>query len=249
MNLKKSNPLFFALGAGLLGFCLRSALYRTGFDNRNILSSSHPLHLACLILAAATALCLALAVRKRDGSSDPQHNFPNHPLRIPLCLVSAVLTVYYSVSLLRRIDDAQFFIQGILGAGAGVFMVLHPWLSQKAPAVDTCGHGLLGAFFALDMLGRYPSWSGNPQLPDYVFQVFACVLLILTCYQRMAFSADSGKRRPMLFCSLMSIFLCLVCLAGPDTLVFYLGGLFWSGACMCVPTPPVPIPESTQDSE
>ena len=62
-NLKK-DPALAAAAGGVLGLLLRSALYRSGFDDRGILSASHPMHLVCLALTAAMALYLAFQARK-----------------------------------------------------------------------------------------------------------------------------------------------------------------------------------------
>ena len=91
MNLKQHKPLIFALGAGALGFCLRLALYRTGFDERNILSSSHPLHVACLVLTVLAAVYLAAAVHRRQAAGTPVELFPDSPLRSIAALAAACL--------------------------------------------------------------------------------------------------------------------------------------------------------------
>ena len=67
-NLKKDPALAAAVG-GVLGLMLRTALYRSGFDDRGILSASHPLHLACLVLTVAMALYLAFQARKLPEQS------------------------------------------------------------------------------------------------------------------------------------------------------------------------------------
>lgn len=269
MNDKKYKPLFLATAAGVLGLCLRLIFYRIGFDDRNILSSSHPLHIACLVLAAIMAIYLLLAVRKTSISKDPLLNFPEHPLRTAGSLAAAGLMACYSTVLMQEAGSALDILRTALFPGAAltqvsgsilavvrVFltlaaalaMAIHPLISHRSGIPELCRHGVISVFFALDMLCRYQSWSGNPQLPDYVLQVFAGVSLALTGYQRLAFSTGLGKRRTMLFCSLMSLFLCLVCVAGPDTPIFYLGSAFWSGSCMCAFELPAAERESQPDA-
>ena len=232
MNYKKYSPLVLSLGAGVLGFLLRVILYRVGFDQRGFLPSSHPLHIACLVLTILTAGYLLFTVRKLGRIKNPQRNFPDHPLRTASALGAACLMVVYGVTALPESDSGLTLLRSIFALGAAVAMALQFPAFRRIPGLEVWRHGLVSVFFALDLLCRYQGWSGNPQLPDYTFQVFACIALTLTSYHRLAFSANLGKRRTMLFSSLMALFLCLVCTAGPDTPVFYLGGAFWSGSCL-----------------
>ena len=232
MNYKKYRPLFVALGAGFLGLLLRLILYRIGFDDRNILSASHPLHIACLVLTVVTAGYLLAAVQKLGKTKDPQRNFPDHPLRTAGSLAAGFLMVCYGMTLLRDTGSVLSVLRIVLALGAASAMALQFPPVRQIPALEICRHMVISVFFALDMLCRYRGWSGNPQLPDYVFHVFACVLLTMTGYQRLAFSVGLGKCRSMAFGSLMSLYLCLTCAAGPDTPIFYLGGALWAGSCL-----------------
>ncbi len=238
MNSKTSKLLRTVLGAGALGFCLRTVLYRVGFDEKNILSSTHPLHLICLALTVSVAVYLLREIRELDGSNDPAVNFPESPLRSLGIFVAACLIAVHSVTLARDVPSPLEAARMVLALGSALSMVLCALVPGRFQGLHNFCHGLISGFFALDMLCRYQNWSGNPQLPDYVFQVFACVLLALSSYHRLAFGTGLGKRQALLFCSLMGLFLCLVCVAGPDSRPFYLGGALWSGACMCTIQPP-----------
>lgn len=248
MHSKTSRLLAFSLAAGILGCLLRLALYRFGFDEKNILSATHPLHLVCLALTGFMAVYLWLTVRKLGGSSDPLANFPASTLRITGTLAAACFMVFHATTLTREITAPLSLIRTCLafvGAGCMALCVLKPtgsgWLHPLCRSI-------ICAFFAVDMLCRYQNWSGNPQLPDYTFQVLACVLLALTSYHRLAFDTGLGNRRGLLFSSLMGIYLCLLCTAGPETRIFYLAGAFWAGSCMCTAIPPAEDPgQETSD--
>lgn len=237
MNLKNHKPLIFALLAGVVGFCMRATLYRTGFDDKNILSATHPLHLACVAVTLLTAAYLLLSLRGLSGSGDPAKNFPRSEVRSLAILGAACLTLLHALALTRvsgNLMDRGRTVLAFAGA-ASMFLCALPGSHRKA---RTLALGIITVFYALDMLCRYQAWSGNPQLPDYCFQIFACVLLSLCSYHRLAFATGLGKRRMLLFCCLMSLTLCLMCAAGPETRVFYLGGAFWAAGCMCATQPP-----------
>lgn len=239
MNTKTSRLLAVALSCGILGASLRLLLYRIGFDERNILSSSHPLHLLCLGLTALLAIYLLLSIRKLQGSSDPGVNFPNSPLCRLTILCAGCLTTLYSITLTENIPSLLALARLMLAFGSAGSMILCALLPRKLRRAHILCRGVVCLFFALDMLLRYQVWSGNPQLPDYVFQVLACVMLCLCSYHRLAFDTGLGKWRMLLFTSLMAVYLCLLCAAGPETPVFYLGGALWAAGCLCTAEAPV----------
>lgn len=231
----KTSQLFSrTLAAGALGLCLRLALYRFGFDEKNILSSSHPLHLACLVLTVGVALCLALAVRKLACGTG--EDFPNSLPRSAGALAAACGMLVHGLSLTP--DSSLSLARTVLAFGCALSMAICVIPGPRFHRLRTVCHGIICGFFALDMLCRYQAWSGNPQLPDYFFQVFACVTLALSSYHRLAFGTGLGKRRALVWCSLMGLYLCLVCAGGPETQPFYLGGACWAGVCMCTIQPP-----------
>jgi len=234
--IKKLTAVTFSVG--LLGLCLRLQLYRVGFDAKNILPSSHPLHLACLGLCLLTAAYLLWSLRNVSGSKGFALTVPESRLRALGILAAGCLMAVHGVQLIREANSLLAAVRIALALGCAVSMVLSALMPRGIPAVRIICHGLITLFFAVDMLCRYPQWSGNPQLPDYVFQVFACVLLALTSYYRLAFETGLGKRRTFLFCSLMGLCLCLFCAAGPDTRSFYVSGACWAGACIRVPRHP-----------
>lgn len=243
MSKKSLKLLVPTLGAGVLGFLLRLALYRFGFDEKNILSATHPLQLVCLALTAVMAVYLALSLRGLRGSSDPAANFPASPLRTLGMLLAACFTAYHALTLPQGVYIHLRLIRTVLAFGAAGCMGLVALIPQRFSGLAAICRGVVCTFFATDMLCRYQSWSGNPQLPDYTFQVFACALLALLSYQRLAFDTGLGKRRSLLWCCLMGLYLCLVCAAGPDSRMYYLGGACWAVSCMCSVLPPVEIPE------
>ena len=239
MRSKTANLIFPALGAGVLTLGLRVYLYNVGFDHKNILSSFHPLHLICMGIAGLMALYLAFAVRKLDGSGNPRRNFPGHPLRDLAIIAAGCLMAVHGIVLFKEATAILARIRAGLALGAACAMILCVFVPRKNLGLHSLLHGIITVFFAVDMLCRYRDWSGNPQLPDYVFQIFACIGLCLCSYHRLAFDVELGKRRMLLWTSMMALYLCVTCVSGPETQIFYLGGGLWAGSCLCSPKPPV----------
>ena len=59
------------------GAVLRSMLYAIGFDDRGLMSNFHPLHIACVVIAAALAGYAALYLRKQDDPAPCEESSPN----------------------------------------------------------------------------------------------------------------------------------------------------------------------------
>lgn len=233
MKLSRQNQknLFIAAAAGFTGFALRALLYRIGFDEKNILSASHPLHLVTLVLTAAVAGYLVFRVRKQEEDAAAGSPW----VRFLAGLLGGYFLLLHGITLARVLSGLLTVLRcagAMIGAGAMVVSVFPPLKSRRAQML--C-HGLITAFFALDMLCRYRDWSGNPQLPDYVFHVLCAVCLSLSSYHRLAFDAELAKPRLHSFCCPMALYLCLLSLVGPEGWEFYLGGAFWAAACLFTP--------------
>ena len=236
MKLSQRNQknLVFAAAAGFAGFALRALLYRIGFDEKNILSASHPLHLVTLVLTAAVAGYLVFRVRKQEEDAAAGSPW----VRFLAGLLGGYFLFLHGITLARELLGLLTALRcagAMIGAGAMMVSVFPPLKSRR---VQMLCHGLITAFFALDMLCRYRDWSGNPQLPDYVFHVLCAVCLSLCSYHRLAFDAGLAKPRRHSFCCLMALYLCMTCLVGPEGWEFYLGGAFWAAACLFTPATP-----------
>lgn len=228
--------LLRCLVLGLTGLVLRLILYRTGFDEKGILSASHPLHLLCCVLVAAGAVWLLLRLKnlkKRDLRPDHAGVFRllGGIFAGGLMAVNALMLFGEGGGLLAR-------VRAVLALAAAVSMPLSVYAPRESRLPRLLGRSLITLFFVVDMLCRYRIWSGNPQLPDYVFHVAALVCLSLCSYHRLAFCSRLGKRKAHGFFSLLAMVLCLMCLSGPEPRLFYLSGALWSGAGMCTLTPP-----------
>jgi hypothetical protein len=118
---------------------------------------------------------------------------------------------------------------------------------QGFPAASC--HGMICVSLAADMLGRYRDWSGNPQLPDYVFHVLAGVALSLTAYQTLALHTELSRPVRQKFWCLSALMLCVMCLSGPAPRAFYLSGAFWAAACLLTVVPPEEDPLQEEETD
>ncbi len=241
MNNKRKSPMLpsLTIGLGMLLIGLRGSLYGFCFDEKGILSASHPLHQICLVLVAAYLVFLAFRVRELGGSNAPEENFALWPWTVAAALVGAYLTAQYAVQ--RMEPGALNILRLALTLLSAVSMAASVFLPDRrgiAFRVYLC------LYFSLEMLLRYRDWSGNPQLPDYVFHVAACIALAVCTYQRLAFDVELGHRRWLLYWGLAAIFLCMPALVGPENWEYYMGGGLWAFSALCRLEPPAIIEKS-----
>ena len=243
MNQTKTiHPLLPTLAAGLLGAGLRLMLYRTGFDSRGILSDTHPLHMACMLLAAVLGLWLALRCRKEEANFSADRTLCRI-FALAACALLAANAFTYPQPLSGALHTARL----VLACGCAFCIMASAWISLPEAASLMC-HGVICIYFAVDMLCRYQTWSGNPQLPDYCFHVLSCVFLALSSYQRMAFDVGLGKVRTLRFTGLMALLLCLMSTVGPDPWQFFLGGACWALTNLLLPLPAAEQPAQPEES-
>lgn len=229
---------WLTLGCGLTGLLLRLAMYTRCIDGRGLLIRGNLYHLAAWGLTALVALMLGLALRSLDGSNVYAHNFwPSVPagLAAILAAVSIVMTVLraeaYPADNLTMLWRWSGFLAAAALAAAGICRGL-----GKRPFFLL--YAAVCVFFALHIANQYRHWSGNPQAPDYSFQLLACIFIMLFAYYQTAFAVGSGKRRAQLFCGLFGVYLCCLAAARTDTLWLYPGCALWLLADRCTMTPP-----------
>lgn len=225
---KSSFLPLLAMGAGIVCAVLRSILYAIGFDDRGLMSNFHPLHIACVVVAAALAGYAALYLRRQDDSASREDSSPNPRKWVGFAVLIPLWFLTSAFSALDQIEDKLTAARAMLGFAAVLCLALTCWCRIQGKRPSFLLHGLLCVFFAVDMICRYRPWSGNPQLPDYTFPLLACIFLTLTAYYRVAFDVELPSPKLFRFCSVMAIFFCVSVFSGPEDVNFYVGGALWA---------------------
>lgn len=238
ITIKSSALPFFILGAGGLGLVLRVLLYALTMDRSGLLPRFHPLHAAALLLSIATAGGLVWTLRKLDGSRSYRKNFPASTGAGIANLFSAGWLLMLAYSLLAQADSRLDWALVVLAFLSVACLIYTGYCRFRGQRPFFLAQGLITVFYAVYMVCQYRIWSANPQIPDYLFHVFACVFLCLTGYYLTAFSVKSGSRRGLLFCGLMAGFLCFLSLVGEGDSRFYVGGCIWALGNLCIIDPP-----------
>lgn len=215
---------------------LRRALYIHAVDAKGLLVRNHPLALLLWAVVALGGALILLSVRKLDGSNVYEKNF-GREVPSGYLLMAAVIGC---MVLLNRFDGMARFAQllRILGGITVPALVWGGICRYRGKKPFFLIHGVLTVFLLLLLISRYQTWSGNPQLQDYVFDLLALAALVLFGYQTTAFEADRGSRRLQLAAGLLAILLCGAALGRTDMTGLYAAGMVWAATDLCRLTPP-----------
>lgn len=245
------NPTRLPAAAAILGtitMILRVLLYGFGVDERNLLVENHPLEWAVMLLSLGALAFLCLEVRKLDGSDAYGENF--FPSKAAMAGHFAAAGGI-AVTLLGSAPRMPGYLGGgwlLLGWLSPVCLVLAGLDRGRGKKPFFALHLVPCLFLMLHVVNHYQLWSGNPQLQDYVFTLFATLALLLFSFYSAAFDVEVGKRRMQLSMGLATVFLLTAELANTLYPWLYLGGIAWALTDLCA-LAPVPKPESEEGKE
>ena len=222
---------------GCMSLFLRFALY-TMENQIGLLPARHPLYLASLVLAGAAASILLGFLPRLKGPQGYQENFPFSRPRAQGSFVAGLLMFPIAAGIFSSYTTILQLIWGVLGFAASVCLIASGYFQLKDEKPPFFLYLVICLFFVCHMVCSYQSWSGNPQVEDYIFSLFACIFLSLFAYQKAAFSTEMGSRRILLFSGLMAVFFCSGALHSPDDARFYAAGGLWAISNLCVIDPP-----------
>lgn len=236
-RLTAANPRALLLripAAGLVGFLLRLLLSTTGTDDKGLLISGRPDWILLLLLSIVTGLILLVRTHSIRGPAAYRRSFPRSPLAAAGCVLAALSALGNAVACWQSgfAFAGQFnlltTIAGFLRVAAltltPVALVLIGLcrLTERKP--NFLLHVLVCISFALQTLSLYQTWSFDPQIQNYCFQLLACITLTITAYQLACFDIGKGSHRALWFWALASVYLCLVSAA--NGLFFITGGIW-----------------------
>lgn len=235
-NLNPKNLPLTAFAAGFLALLLRWLVNLLATDGRGLIVSRHPLVIALWIVTALTAALILLQVRGLDGSRRYAPNFPASRSAALGCGFMALCTMV-TTALSWEITTLGL-LRYILGQAAGCCLIFLTYARYRGIKPSFLFHAVVCVFFAVHMVSRYRPLSGEPQLLNFVFEIFACVGLTLFAYQQAAFEVGLGKRRMQLTLGLLTAYCCLAAIPAAPQPQLYAGGAVWTLNTLCTLTPP-----------
>lgn len=236
-NVNMLRRLTLALAAVAVG--LRYLMYATAVDEKGLLTAwNWPGILLAVITAAVAALAIIGCRKLKDSEGNPVLvNDWIYGCALALGIVTMLLTETPRGDNLAKIQIwlGWASVPCLLAVTFGLHL-------KKRPSFLL--HAVVCLFFGMHLVDYYRLWSGEPQLMDYVFQLFGCVGLLLTAYQRTSFDVGAGNGRALRITELLAAFACLVGAADSGQALFYLAGGMW-----CLAGPHAPAVQEVADDE
>lgn len=208
---------------GTAGLLLRKMLYAAAVDDKGLLPRNHPLETALLVLSAAVLIAVVWIARKAEAGGEPTSGslaaFGN--LAAGAGILSAVLT---GTPITGNYLESLWHI---LGLAAPVCLLLAAIVRALGKRPFFLLYVVACLFFLMHIVTRYPLWSGNPQMQDYLFSLLGAMSLTFFAFYTAAQETGSGNPRMRVGMGLAAIYLCTAELARSARPALYLGGLLW----------------------
>ena len=225
-----------ALGCGGVSGILWALMLAFCLDEKGLLKGNllGPL---ILLVSLGVAVAAVLLTRPLGGSNRYGDNFAPSKAGAISAFAAALgigLLLVWNLGAMQDLLSFAWLVLGILSVPA---LILTGLSRLKGKRPHFLLHSLLCLFFGIHMANQYRNWSSDPQLADYVCQLFACVFLTLTAYFHAAFDVGMGRRLKHLFVSLMAAYFCMACVFVDGYGLFYLTCGLWAAANLCTLQP------------
>lgn len=231
--LNPANLPWLVLTAGGIGIGLRYWLLSTGIDANNLFETGHPADILLWVLTVVLAALVIYGCLPLIQANKYAFNFPPAILGAVGEGIFALGILSVSIEILRGVSDSlssATVILGFLSVPALVCCAVCRWKGKQPPLFL---HALVCIFFLMRLISLYRVWSPESQLQSYIFQLFANVFLLLSCYHRTAFDAACGLRRSHALTHLAATYFCCLSLVGCQNWFLYATGIVWSITDLC----------------
>lgn len=220
-DLKYNQLPLFTLLCGGIGALLRLWLYGTGLDEEGLLLAGHPAGILVLILSAIAIGLLLWFLRHFSAQGKFPRQFPPSVWGSVGAFVGAAgILITAMLGLVRR-ESSLSLIVGLLGIAAAAAMAFTALCRLKGLRPNFLFHTVICLFFVLRLISRYQSWSADPQIHDYCFQLLSSVCAMLFAYHRAALDLKSGNRRALVIIGLLGAYFCCLSVVASDSALFY----------------------------
>lgn len=225
--MKKTIGMNSVFVLGLAALVLRWQLYRTAVDEKGLLVRMHPLGLVLMALTAAVLLMIYVTVRKQEEAAVFTDSSPRS---IPAALGHAVMAGIVLTTVLAGGPQTSGYLATVwecLGMAAFSCLVLAGTDRLRGRKSFFLLHVVPCLFFVVHIVSHYQTWSGNPQMQDYVFALLGAMALMFFGFYTATMEAGCGSRRMLLGMGLAAIYLCLAETAHSAYPLLYLAGVIW----------------------
>ena len=211
-----------AAALGAAAFALRMSFYGIGEDTKGLMPQTMGFSLAFWGLTAAMAVLAAVLTRKTEKAPG-EPGVGGIPAAASVVMAAGLLL---TVPGLRGMDGLSDLAAG-LGLLAGGCLLGAGWMQSRNQKPYFLLPVAVCLFFAFLLISRYRSWSGNPQFELHMFDLGACVMLMLYAYHQAAACLNMSSHRARMVLGCLAGFFCLGALPHCEMPVLYLCSAVW----------------------
>ncbi len=217
--------LVATLAAAVLGFALRLWQLRQGRDENGLWLGCSASLLALFALCVNAIVVFWLLSRRAAPRTAYDGNFaPGMPSGVGYLAGGVLLTVGGLSAAAMQVGFGRAI--GLAALLPAVQLVWHGLCRARGRVPGLLAGCVVVAWLVARIIGDFKSWSTDPAVLDYCFQLFGLLCAMLGLFHASGFSADRGKRRITLFWSMTGVFFCAISLAdGGLTACLTYGGL------------------------
>lgn len=217
--------LVATLAAAVLGFALRLWQLRQGRDENGLWLGGSTSVLALLALCVIAIVVFWLLSRRAAPRAAYDGNFaPGMASGVGYLAGGVLLTVGGLSAAAMQVGFGRAI--GLAALLPAVQLVWHGLCRARGRVPGLLAGCVVVAWLVARIIGDFKSWSTDPAVLDYCFQLFGLLCAMLGLFHASGFSADRGKRRITLFWSMTGVFFCAISLAdGGLTACLTYGGL------------------------
>jgi len=217
----KYTPLL-AFAMGLACAVARWTLFRNHTDALGLLETGTLLETGIFLLTALGLVLFAVAARRGWEASETKLAAPGQMLG-GLGIFLAALTNP------GRMTGSVAGLWKIMGLLAGVCLILQGACTLKKRKVFFLLPLLPCVFFLLHLVDNYRSWSSQPQLERYLFDLLASLSLAFFSYCDAARIVSLGQPKTRRFSGLCAVYFCLAAMPGtPEFTILYALCALWT---------------------
>lgn len=217
-----------SLGGGCVGYLLRR-IAQSGAQG-GLEYWINPMLGFAAAVALAGAMILVIGKVEPDGTC--RGSFPASRIGALGTWGAAALLFFHAFSTLLERPDRLTMLVELVGVICAIALVFTGWCRCTGRRPNFLYHALVCVYFALHMVSSYRSWSAEPQMLTYMYQLMALAAVAIAAYYRCCFDANHGNRQMYLRFSFPAVMLCIVAAADGSKLL-YLAAALWLGTNPC----------------
>lgn len=218
--MKTSYLKLAACGGGIGGLGLLYWLETAAMDDKGLLPPLHPVWIGLWALTVVMLAVFRVGTRGVQGPVVSESAFPGSLTAAIGCVPAMILPLQTATAAFQN----GLFPTAILPALTALAFLLAALCRLTGKRTPFLCHAVICVWLALEMLHLYRTWSFEPRLHQYCFQLFATAALTMTACQFAAFGADKGSHKALWFWGLTAGFLCLLSI---NHGLFYAAGAAW----------------------